>query len=191
MATMYNVKNRSAARTTYRIAEEGIYRAFAPGEIKQISDVELEKLTFQPGGMAILSQFLQILDPVMTQRTIGKVEPEYNMSERDIINLLTTGTIEEFLDCLDFAPRGIVDLIKQYSVSLPLSDYEKRNALKKKTGFDCDAALRHIKEESEEDNNNSNDSSTKERRVKTEAAAGRRTTPKYTTAAKEEAKTEE
>jgi hypothetical protein len=58
MSEMYNVKNRSAGVAVYKIPEMGIRRSFAPGEVKQISAEELEKLTYRPGGMAILTNFL-------------------------------------------------------------------------------------------------------------------------------------
>ena len=93
---------------------------------------------------------------------------------------MQTGSIEEFLDCLDFAPPGVIDLIKKLSVSLPLVNIQKRQALKTKTGFDCDAALKHVMEEKEDDGENTILKTTGERRVKKEEVpAGRRTTPKY------------
>jgi hypothetical protein len=48
------------------------------------------------------------------------------MSEAQIQKLILTGTLDEFLDCLDFAPIGTIDLLKAYCVSLPVTDYEKR-----------------------------------------------------------------
>ena len=142
MATrMLTVKNRSASRVIYRIPEEHIRREFAPGEVKQISYDELGKLSFQPGGRELMIEYLQITDE-MALRSVGiKAQPEYYMSEAQVIDLMRTGTYEAFLDCLDFAPTGIIDLIKKYAVSLPLNDYEKRKALKEKTGFDVDRAI--------------------------------------------------
>jgi len=49
--------------------------------------------------------------------------------------------MEQFLDCLDFAPAGVIELIKKFAVSLPLDNYEKRQALKAKTGLDVDKAI--------------------------------------------------
>jgi hypothetical protein len=108
-----------------------------------------------------------------------RVEPEYHMTDRDVANLIKTGSLDAFLDALDFAPAGVIDLIKKLSVDIPLMDMNKRKALKEKTGFDVDAALRHI-EEDKDDTSNSILKQTGERRVKTEEVpAGRRTAPKY------------
>ena len=190
---MYNVKNRSAGIAVYKIPELGIRRSFAPGETKQISAEELEKLTYRPGGMAILSNFLQIQSIEGLQKVGLKPEPEYHMSEKDIVELMQNGSLNEFLDCLDFAPPGVIDLIKKLSVSLPLADIQKRQALKGKTGFDCDAALKHVMEEKEDENGNLESNSVGERRVKKEdsVTAERRTTPKYNVVATKEQKTTE
>lgn len=180
MSIMYNVKNRSAGVAVYKIPELGIRRSFQPGEVKQISVEELEKLTYQPGGLAMLAGFLQIMEPEAIAKVGLNPQPEYHMSEQDIKNLMLNGSLDEFLDCLDFAPPGVIDLIKKMSVSLPLSDFQKKNALKAKTGFDCDAALKHVLEENEGEQDTILKTSP-ERRVKKEeeVPAGRRTAPKY------------
>lgn len=188
-----NVKNRSASVVVYSIPEDGIRRSFSPGETKKISYQELEKLTYQAGGMNILTKFLQVQSQEALQTFNMKVEPEYHMSEQDVARLLTQGSLDEFLDALDFAPPGIIDLIKKFSVTLPLVDIPKRDALKKKTGFDVDAALRNIKAEKEEDKPATIDDSdaTPKRRVQKETAPERRTVPKYNVISKEENKASE
>lgn len=180
MSVMYNVKNRGASLVVYKIPEDGIRREFKPGQTLQISSEELEKLTYQPGGVTILSQFLQIQDPVAIQQLHVKTEPEYYMSERDVYNLIVKDSLDAFLDALDFAPIGVVDLIKKMSIDIPMTDIKKRKALKEKTGFDVEAALKHNEEDKEDDNKTILKQSSGERRVQPEAAAtGRRTTPKY------------
>ena len=182
-----NVKNRSASTVVYNIPEDGIRRSFAPGETKKISYQELEKLTYQPGGMNILVRFLQVQSEDIIKDFNMQVELEYYMSEQDIIKVMTTGSLDSFLDMLDFAPTGVIDLVKKFSVSIPLVDLPKREALKKKTGFDVEAALRNIRAEQEDDEKRSiDDEAAPKRRVQPEAPAGRRTTPKYNVVAKEE-----
>ena len=173
------VKNRGAGHVSYRIPEDGVRRSFAPGETKEISYQELEKLTFQPGGMVILTNYLQIMEQDALNTFGIHTEPEYHMSERDVATLIKSGSLDAFLDALDFAPTAVIDLIKKLSIDIPLMDMNKRKALKEKTGFDVDAALRHI-EEDKDDDQSTILKQTGERRVKPDAApAGRRTTPKY------------
>jgi hypothetical protein len=110
------------------------------------------------------------------------------MSEKEIQEMLESGSIDAFLDCLDFAPLGVIDLIKKYAVELPLNDYNKRRIIKEKLGFDVDAAIK-------------NNEASKEEVKKTEAptrrvvekkeetaqnAPARRTTPKYNIVNKQE-----
>ena len=172
------VKNRSASLAVYSIPEINIRREFAPGETKNITYGELEKLSYQPGGRTIMQNFLQIIDPEATGDLGINREPEYDLSEQQIVDLMTKGSLDAFLDCLDFAPVGVIDLIKKFSVSLPLNDIDKRDALKKKTGFDVTVALANMQKEKEDMDAPAIES--KERRVKTESAPeGRRTTPKY------------
>ena len=145
--TMYNVKNRSSSIVVYRIPETNLRREFEPGEIKRVPFGELEKLTYQPGGRELLENFLQILEEEVTTDLNVHREVEYDMSEAQIRDLLLNGSLDAFLDALDFAPIGVIDLIKTMSVQLPLTDLNKRRALKEKTGFDVDRALIHVEEE--------------------------------------------
>ena len=180
MSKMCKVKNRGAGYVTYRIPEDGIRRSFAPHETKTISFEELEKLTYQPGGMAILTKYLQLQDMETIEAFNMKVEPEYHMSDADVARLITSGSLDAFLDALDFAPQGVIDLIKKLSVEIPMVDIQKRKALMEKTGFNVEAALRN-NEADKEETQTTILKQTGERRVKTEEVpAGRRTAaPKY------------
>ena len=178
--TMYNVKNRSSSMVVYRIPETNLRREFAPGETKRIPFGELEKLTYQSGGRELLENFLQILEEEVTTNLNVHRELEYDMSEAQVRDLLLTGSLDAFLDALDFAPIGVIDLIKSMAVTLPLTNLQKRKALKDKTGFDVDKALMHIEEEQLEENAGKAAPAPVERRVKEEVKpAGRRTTPSY------------
>ena len=137
----YIVKNRSAGAVLYKIPEDSVIRRFAPGETKRISYEELLHLSYQPGGREIMANFLQIQSEGVPKSLGIKTEPEYYMSETQIVDLLKHGSMEQFLDCLDFAPAGVIELVKKFAVTLPLDDYEKRQALKAKTGLDVDKAI--------------------------------------------------
>ena len=181
--TVYNVKNRSASMVIYRLPEEGIRREFAPGETKKITYDELEKLSFQAGGKVLMANFLQITDEEVTNSLNIHTENEYYMSEEQVIDLIKNGSLDAFMDCLDFAPMGIIDLIKTFAVSLPMNDYSKREALKAKTGFDVSLAIQHSAPEVDEP----------AAEVVAEAAPktatpGRRTTTNYKVVNKEENK---
>ena len=173
-AKKYLVKNRSAGMVVYRIPEIGIRREFMPGESKKVDFDELEKLAYQPGGRELMAEYLIInAEEALDELGIHR-EPEYWMNEQNVINLLQNGSLDEFLDCLDFAPAGVMDLIQKYAVSLPLNDFNKRKALKDKTGFDVDAALKNLMAEKADEGGKIEPN--KERRVQPQAATpGRRT----------------
>lgn len=184
--TMYNVKNRSSSVVVYRIPETNLRREFQPGETKKIPFGELEKLTYQPGGHTLLEEFLQIVDEAVTNNLNVHREVEYDMSETQIRDLLTHGSLDAFLDALDFAPIGVIDLIKTMSVSLPLEDYNKRKALLEKTGFDVDKAVANLQAEKAEEKTATTESAAPtERRVKPAVQTGRRTAPNYKVVAKD------
>ena len=186
MEQICSVKNRSGSHVVYSVPEMGVRRSFAPGETKKISYEELEKLTYQRGGMELLTRFLQIQDEKTVKSFNMRVEPEYYMNEQQVANVLMNGSLDQFLDVLDFAPDGVIDLIKRMAISMPLMDMNKRDALKKKTGLDVDKALANIRAEKEDDKPNIDDTP-KQRRVQPEAQAGRRAAaPKYNVVNKEE-----
>ena len=50
-------------------------------------------------------------------------------------------TLEEFLDCLDFAPDGVKEIIKTMAVELELNDVAKRDAILEKLNFNVNNAI--------------------------------------------------
>jgi division protein CdvB (Snf7/Vps24/ESCRT-III family) len=126
--TLIKVLNRDNGATIYSIPEmNGLRRVFQAGETKEITFEELQKLSYIPGGMALLRENLVILDnDEAVNLILNHVEPEYSYTKDDIINLLKNGTLDELLDCLDFAPEGVKELIKAAAVELPLNDVAKR-----------------------------------------------------------------
>lgn len=171
MSKMYKIKNRGAGSVVYSIPDDRIRRTFAPGEIKEIPFDEIQKLTYIPGGSNILAKYLQILDKEAVEELNVHVEPEYHYGEQDIIELIQKGSHDKFLDALDFAPEGVIDLIKKYAISLPMTDTVKIEALKEKTGFDVSKALENIKAEEEEAANPAFAASAPTRRVKANPVA--------------------
>lgn len=176
------VKNRAAGTTIYTIPELGdkrnIIRSFAPSEIKEIDDTELEALTFVPGGSQLLKDYLQIMDSDLSEKIIYDKQPEYDMSEEDIKELMLHGSYDAFLDCLDFAPDGVLSLIKQYAVELPLNDRAKCEAILEKLHFNVEKAIQ-LQKETEADSNEG------AKEVKPQTSGRRTNTPKYNVVKKE------
>lgn len=157
------VKNRSDSIVFYTIPDLNVRREFNAGETKDISEDEILRLSYQPGGMVLITDYLQIARADLEKIGLGEQEREYFFSEGEVKELILNGTRDEFLDALDFAPGGVIDLIKKYAVSLPMYDTYKINALREKTGFDVSKAI-----ENNEVEENAPAAATKQRRVKEE-----------------------
>lgn len=147
------VQNRGQGRVGYSIPDLGnLQRDFQPNETKEITYEELFKLSQVPGGMYIIENYLIIKDEEVINSLLGEVEPEYNYTDADVKEIMLNGTLDEFEDCLNFAPTGVIELIKTLAVSLPLNDINKRELILKKTGFSVTNAIKNIEEEEVEDN---------------------------------------
>ena len=140
--TLIKVINKDNGIVGYTVPDLGVHRNFYPGETKEVTYEELEKLSFIPGGMVILKELLEITDREATKQLFSKEpEPEYHYTKDDVKRLLLTGTLDQFLDCLDFAPEVIKDMVKDMAVDLPLNDIAKRQAIQEKLGFDVTRAI--------------------------------------------------
>ena len=138
------VTNRSASQVGYAIPDLNIKRLYQPGETKNVAQEELEKLAFEPGGLYILSNFLQVS---VEDAKLLQIQPEreYFLSEEGVKELIRSAPLDEFLDALDFAPKGIIDMIRDYAVTLPMTDTEKAEAFFEKTGFNVLKAIENDK----------------------------------------------
>lgn len=136
------VKNRSDGTLSYKIPEIGVNREFGIGESKPVTADELRRLSFTPGGAVIIEHFLLINDEEVRSELMGDTAPEYFYTDEEVDILLTDkGTIEQLEDALNFAPDGVIDLIKDRAFKLPCKDVDKRELIKEKTGFDVTKAL--------------------------------------------------
>ena len=140
--TLIKVANRDSGLVGYVIPDLGnLRRTFEPREEKEISFEELKKLSYLPGGKYILENCLVIKNEEAVSELIGDVELEYFYDEEQVKDLLLNGSYEQFLDCLDFAPDGVIECVKDLAVKLPLNDVSKREAILRKTGFDVNKAV--------------------------------------------------
>lgn len=164
--TMIKVTNRNRGYTGYKIPELGnLRRDFAPKETKEISMAELTALSYLPGGKPMLSKYLVIDNAEAVKELLGDVEPEYYYSEDDVKRLLLYGSYDQLLDCLDFAPTGVLELVKKLAVDCKLNDVRKREAIHQKLGFNVDTAIR-FEEETEAADGQTEEGSASARRAK-------------------------
>ena len=178
-----NVKNRGTGEVGYTLPDTGVRRTWMPGEVKKsILVAELEQATYIPGGQKLMQKYLVINDKEVCDYLGIETEPEYFYGEDEIKILLKSGTLDQLLDCLDFAPTGVLDLVKKIAVETKLNDVQKRQAIKDKIGFDITAAISNVEYANTQETEGS---ATKTRRAKPvvenenkdEAVGGRRSNP--------------
>ena len=176
--TIIEVINRDSGTVGYEIPDlNNLRRSFEPGEKKEIPLEELKKLVYVPGGEYIIKNCLLIRDEEAVAEILGDVEPEYFYTKDRIKDLMLNGSLDEFLDCLDFAPIGVIEIIKNLAVDLKLNDIAKRKAILEKTGFNVTKAI-EINEECDADDEDT--PVTTQRRAPvptTSTTTGRRTEP--------------
>lgn len=166
------VLNRFLGQTTYVIPELHVRRTFQRGAEQEVPFKELQYLKYQAGGEEMLRNILMIEDEEALEKLVGDVEPEYHYTESDVENLLLNGSLEQLEDALDFAPLGVIELIKEKAVSLKLSDINKRDAIAKKTEFNVTKAINNIELEKKAEQEEVNSATDKK-----ENLSGRRTQP--------------
>lgn len=178
--TLVKVRNRAEGSVGYVIPDLGnLNRQFMANETKEVPFEELQKLSFVPGGRYLLDNCLIVENKDALQELVGDVQPEYFYNEKDIQNLLLTGSMDAFLDFLDFAPQGGIDIAKDLAVKLQINDINKREAIKNKTGFDVTKAIEFNKETADETSQTEKVRRTTPIPPSQETETGRRTAPKY------------
>lgn len=148
---MVKVTNRNTGSTGY-VLDGGIHRSFSPNETKMIPLSELQALQFDKGGEKILKDYLIIEDKSALEALYIETEPEYFYTENDIKEILLNGSLDQLEDTLNFAPKGVIDIIKKVAVDLEIPDIRKRDMISEKTGLNISNAIEinHIMTEDSE-----------------------------------------
>lgn len=139
--TIVQVANRSIGSVSYSLPELHLDRHFAPRETKEVRFEELKALNYTTGGNVLIQQCLAIKSKEALEALNIKVEQEYFYTEEEIKNIMERGSLDEFLDMLDFAPEGVLTIVKNLAVTLPLNDVLKRDAILDKLGFNVTKAI--------------------------------------------------
>ena len=181
------VENRSRAVVGFKIPDTKIPKRFVAGEVKEITMGELRQAVQVPGTRLTILNNLIIHDKSAVEELLPEAEPEYFYTVKDVDFLLEQGTLDQLKDALDFAPEGVVSLIKERAVKNELNDVKKREAILEATNFNVTGAI-EINHLAQVDDRSEN--TTKVRRAsllgepneaETGAAPTRRTAaPKYT-----------
>ena len=147
-----NIRYRNAGFGAYQLSD-GRVRQFNHNEVKRDIPVrELEELTYSESGLNFLKECLVIEDDAVCEYLGLEVEPEYFYTEEDIKTLLIEGTEDQLLDCIDFAPSGVLELLKTIAVDIKINDLNKRNLIAEKLNYNVTAAITNLEYANEGDN---------------------------------------
>lgn len=143
------VRNMVDHPVSYRVDERGVTRRFESGEVKNIPEGELRALSYKRGGRYLLQHYLCVKDNELKKDfNIPEDLIEYDYTEADVDRILLNGSIEELEDTLDFAPDGIIELVKSRAYKLKIPDTNKRQVIHNFTGTDINKQI-ELKEQAE------------------------------------------
>lgn len=167
---LVQVRNLMNNKVGYKIPEDNIRREWAPGEIKELPESEVRKGSYQMGIRRLFQENLCIEDAALAEELVGITEDtiEYKWTVDDVDKLLSTGSMDDLLDALDFAPEGIIDLIVDRAVKTSLNDMNKRKAISEATGRDLNSMIQFYEEDLEEQGSDKKDAPRTRRSVKAE-----------------------
>lgn len=135
------IENRDNTLVGYVVPESNIIRRFQAKEVKELPMGELRQMVQLKGHRNIIKNHLIIHSKEAVEELLPEAEPEYFYNAKDVDFLLQRGTLDQLLDALDFAPEGVINLIKDEAVNIDLNDMRKREAIFDKTGFDVTKAI--------------------------------------------------
>ena len=146
------VTNRSNGTVILKVQDRHFRAELNPKETRLLNYGDILDVAAQPGGRNLIYNFLLIQDAEALRQGLNvKEEPEYWLTEEKIPSWMNTCSLDEFKDALQFAPQGVLDLIKKYAVSQPLNDMAKRIAIKDALQFDVTLAITNNEKSGEDE----------------------------------------
>ena len=131
-STQVKVRNMVDYTVGYRIEEDNVRRQFSPHEVKTVTAGELRKLDYTRGGHVLLTSYLAVQNKSLAEE-FGIEEDvfsnEYNWDAARVDEVLLSEPIEILQDAMDFAPEGILQLIKDRAIALRLDSMDKRKVI--------------------------------------------------------------
>lgn len=144
-ATLIEVRNLMGCTVGFKDEDTRRRIVFNPYEVKKLPYDMLRRLNYSHGGNKLLNEYLCVKNAKVAREfgvTQDLLEHEYNWTEKDVLKLLATGSLDELRDALDFAPEGIRTMIVDKAVETKVNSVAKRQIIQEKTGMDINAKIR-------------------------------------------------
>ena len=129
------VVSRSKGSVSYSIPTLRVARTWLKaGDSLDIPIDELLELRVIAGGAKLMDKYLIITDEEAYSIVYNEEEmiPEYQYGIDEVKYLLYEGTVEQLMDAIDYAPQGVLDLIKQLAVKKMPDKTDKIDVINKK-----------------------------------------------------------
>lgn len=137
------VINRGDTDIVYNIPVLRVRREIPRRHKLELTVEELQELTYIPGGRKLINKYLLVQDKEVCDFLGLEIEPEYFYTEAEVRKLLKEGTIEQLIDCLEFAPEGVIELIKKIAIEEKLDSTIKRQIISDTLKINLDAMIRN------------------------------------------------
>lgn len=104
----------------------------------------VERMTYDHGGSVLIKHYLSVKDDGIREE-IGVPEDqiEYDYTQEDIVEMLQTNYQDKIADALDFGPEGIVEMIVDQAVALPITDTSTMELISNKTNKNIAAMIKN------------------------------------------------
>lgn len=146
------VRSRTEGSVAYKLDSLRVARSWPKtGAVLQISIDELKELMVYPGGEYILRNLVIIEDEAARIEILGaEVQPEYNYTEDEIKYLLYEAEDNALLDCLDYAPIGVLELIKEFSLEKMPNTTAKIKAINQKLNINLNKIIEMMRDDNDD-----------------------------------------
>jgi hypothetical protein len=142
------VWSNSIGAVGYGVDELRVSRSWQPSELKIVTFHELYLLANQPGGMALLTNYLQIRDQKVREALQLPLEPEYLYTDEDAKKLVISGTEDQILDALEFGPISLAGMIRHYAI-LEVTDINRMKFFNNLFSMSIEVIRDNMRDESE------------------------------------------
>lgn len=118
---------------------------FGAQQTKTITAGELRSMAYVPGVLTmLLDGKLRIQNRELCEEfNVPTDVPEYDLTIAEIDDILLNKEADYLLDALDWAPEGILELIKRRAIELKLPDVAKRKYISDRLECNVDEMIRN------------------------------------------------
>lgn len=136
------IKNRSNTTASYALENLSIRRQLRPGEEIEITKAEFKELLYLRGGSTFIREYLLISQDIAEEFDL-EFEPEFWLDEAQVAALIEKGSYAQLASCLDFAPTGVLEIVKNYALKGKPLTSDKKELINSKLKINIDTMLQN------------------------------------------------